>query len=90
MCGKVCAFGPARNFQARAQIIPRQNKGMCKHCDIKVWNVVELNVCIKWCKGCKNFRLWASFGGKGNATKCAPCRNKAKESYLATKTGASV
>ena len=87
MCGKVCAFGPARNFQARAQIIPRQNKGMCKHCDIKVWNVVELNVCIKWCKGCKNFRLWASFGGRGNATKCEPCRNKAKESYLATKTG---
>merc|ERR1711957_206885 len=40
---------------------------------------------IKWCKGCKNFKLWASFGDKGHATKCLGCRERQKEKYALQK-----
>lgn len=64
-------------------IIPRQNKGVCTACDVAVWVVVdsEDQLEIKWCKGCKNFRPWISFGEKGMATKCVRCRNRQKEKY---------
>jgi hypothetical protein len=65
--------------------IPTQNKGLCTLCDISVW-VVEQNGCqIKWCKGCKNFRQWSSFGDKGFATKCARCRERQREKYALLK-----
>jgi len=40
---------------------------------------------IKWCKGCKNFKLWAAFGEKGHATKCMSCRDRQKEKYALQK-----
>jgi hypothetical protein len=40
---------------------------------------------IKWCKGCKNFRLWSAFGDKSRATKCSKCRERQKEKYAAQK-----
>ena len=40
---------------------------------------------IKWCKGCKNFKLWSKFGGKGHATKCGGCRDRQKTKYAAKK-----
>lgn len=66
-------------------IIPRQNKGLCTSCDVKVWLVRDLNLTIKWCKGCKNFRQWASFGEKSRATKCTKCRERQKEKYASQK-----
>lgn len=70
-------------------IIPRQNKGVCTACDVTVWVIVDNNLEIKWCKGCKNFRPWVSFGEKGMATKCVRCRNRQKEKYATQKKESS-
>lgn len=64
-------------------VIPRQNRGLCTDCDVSVWILVDQNLEIKWCKGCKNFRPWAAFGSKGKATKCVPCRERQREKYAA-------
>ncbi|KAL7489887.1 hypothetical protein ACHAW6_015610, partial [Cyclotella cf. meneghiniana] len=97
MCGTCCFYvGTSaskpndRVEQASASvsspfIIPRQNKGLCTACDVKVWLVRDLNLTIKWCKGCKNFRLWSAFGDKSRATKCLKCRDRQKEKYAAQK-----
>jgi len=66
-------------------IIPTQNKGLCTQCDVNVWVVMNNNLEIKWCKGCKNFRPWAAFGEKGLATKCVRCRERQREKYAAQK-----
>lgn len=66
-------------------IIPTQNKGLCTLCDVNVWIVVQSGLEIKWCKGCKNFRPWASFGDKGLATKCLRCRERQREKYALQK-----
>jgi len=66
-------------------IIPRQNKGLCTICDVTIWIVLESNLEIKWCKGCKNFRPWAAFGDKGLATKCVKCRDRQREKYALQK-----
>ena len=66
-------------------IIPTQNKGLCTACDVNVWVVVQSGLEIKWCKGCKNFRPWASFGDKGLATKCVRCRERQREKYALQK-----
>lgn len=66
-------------------IIPTQNKGLCTLCDVNVWIVVQSGLQIKWCKGCKNFRPWASFGDKGLATKCLRCRERQREKYALQK-----
>jgi hypothetical protein len=68
-----------------AHIIPRQNKGLCTACDVTVWVVQANDLEIKWCKGCKNFRSWASFGDKGSATKCVRCRDRQREKYAMQK-----
>lgn len=65
--------------------IPTQNKGLCTICDVNVWIVTNSGLEIKWCKGCKNFRSWASFGDKGLATKCVRCRERQREKYASTK-----
>jgi hypothetical protein len=62
-------------------VIPRQNKGVCTMCDVAVWTIRALNLEIKWCKGCKNFRPWPLFGDKVMATKCVRCRDRQKEKY---------
>jgi len=69
--------------------IPRQNKGLCTSCDVKVWlynDDTKPQVPIKWCKGCKNFRTWPlAFGSKVKATKCTKCRDKQRISYSSSK-----
>jgi len=73
--------------------IPSQNKGVCTACDSQIWVIIDERLQasapkgsqIKWCKGCKNFRPWASFGFKGSATKCSPCRESQAERYKGRK-----
>lgn len=69
------------SFSQAEYIIPRQNKGLCTDCDIAIWKIADTGAFIKWCKGCKNFRPWRSFGNKHFATKCTRCRDKQKEKY---------
>jgi len=71
--------------KSRYPVIPTQNKGLCTMCDVQVWIIIESNLQIKWCKGCKNFRLWAAFGEKGLATKCIRCRDRQREKYALQK-----
>ena len=66
--------------------IPAQNKGVCNGCDVRVWLHLDTDSQIKWCKGCKNFRLWAAFGEKGHTTKCLPCRQSQAKRYLRKKS----
>ena len=76
-----CGSGITEESFEHTHIIPRQNKGLCTSCDVTVWVIASSNLEIKWCKGCKNFRPWAAFGGKGLATKCVRCRDRQKEKY---------
>ena len=78
-------------------IIPSQNKGLCTVCDVNVWIIGNCPTDtrlegkqIKWCKGCKNFKLWSSFGDKGHATKCMTCRDRQKEKYALQKAALSI
>ena len=66
--------------------IPQQNKGVCNGCDVKVWLHTESDLQLKWCKGCKNFRVWAAFGEKGHTTKCLPCRESQAKRYMRKKS----
>lgn len=97
MCGQACNCSSSKNKKGGKKnedvgrkngqfpIIPTQNKGLCTQCDVNVWVVVQNNLEIKWCKGCKNFRPWAAFGDKGLATKCVRCRDRQREKYAAQK-----
>ena len=92
MCGTCCFFVSASRDKCEQvamvsspYIIPRQNKGLCTACDVKVWLVRDLDLTIKWCKGCKNFRAWSAFGEKSRATKCSKCRDRQREKYAAQK-----
>lgn len=96
MCGCLRPFQGGKSFktkqmkvyQNKAQegaVIPNQNKGVCTNCDIDIWIVNASGLQIKWCKGCKNFQTWASFGQKGSASKCIACRDRQKEKYAASK-----
>jgi len=95
MCNRECRLGISRKIMnselsgsesessntLSTYFIPRQNKGLCNECDSKVWVMVEFGKKIKWCKGCKNFRILSAFGGKEMATKCTKCRNRQRENY---------
>jgi len=89
MCGELCWASPSNRAKGKNSLdsafIPNQNKGLCTHCDINIWVVKESKMQIKWCKGCKNFQTWASFGEKGSATKCMRCRERQREKYALTK-----
>lgn len=96
MCGKIrqCSNGKSSKVKAMKSseqysqddvIIPNQNKGICTLCDISVWVIKKSGTQIKWCKGCKNFKAWCTFGTKGSASKCLPCRERQKEKYAASK-----
>ena len=90
MCGKICIFAgttPSRlHTQKKQSIIPKQNKGLCNSCDGKTWLFSsDMDAAIKWCKGCKNFRLLQSFGEKYRATKCVRCRERQRENYAELK-----
>ena len=99
MCGQACRCSSAKSKKGskggdldhkgasgQYAMIPTQNKGLCTQCDVNVWIVSSNgNLEIKWCKGCKNFRPWASFGDKGLATKCVRCRERQREKYAAQK-----
>lgn len=64
-------------------IIPAQNKGVCTACDVAVWTFQDMD--IKWCKGCKNFKLWSDFGRKLKGTKCVKCRSRQHDAYAKQK-----
>lgn len=66
-------------------IIPKQNKGICTECDVAIWVIVAERKEIKFCKGCKNFRTWASFGERRRATKCERCRSRQRSKYYQKK-----
>jgi Zn-finger nucleic acid-binding protein len=94
MCGQACQCNGTMKGRnpgvpaapaAVGAIIPTQNKGICNACDVKVWVVVQSGLEIKWCKRCKNFRSWVSFGDKGLATKCVRCREHQQEKYALQK-----
>ena len=100
MCGSLRPFQGGKSFktkqmkvyQNKAQegaVIPNQNKGVCTNCDVDIWVVNASGLQIKWCKGCKNFQSWASFGQKGYASKCIACRDRQKEKYAASKANSS-
>eukprot|EP00569_Conticribra_weissflogii_P004229 CAMPEP_0171337358 /NCGR_PEP_ID=MMETSP0878-20121228/6642_1 /TAXON_ID=67004 /ORGANISM="Thalassiosira weissflogii, Strain CCMP1336" /LENGTH=553 /DNA_ID=CAMNT_0011838977 /DNA_START=147 /DNA_END=1808 /DNA_ORIENTATION=+ len=65
--------------------IPKQNKGVCTSCDEGVWMLLNSGMQIRWCKGCKNFKKWISFGIKGHSTKCERCRTQQAERYALNK-----
>jgi len=89
MCGMTCIFAgttPSRlHTQKKQSIIPKQNKGLCNSCDGKTWLFSDIDAAIKWCKGCKNFRLLPSFGEKYRATKCVRCRERQRDNYAELK-----
>lgn len=82
MCGEIRILAPAPKSKESRHTIPKQNKGVCTACDTVVWVITDSGIDIKWCKGCKNFRPWATFGDKGLATKCVRCRDKQREQYM--------
>lgn len=82
---KVKAMKSSESYSQESVVIPNQNKGICTLCDISVWVINKCGTQIKWCKGCKNFKAWCTFGTKGSATKCLPCRERQKEKYAAAK-----
>ena len=67
----------------KAVAIPSQNKNVCTACEVTVW--VYSGLQIKWCKGCKNFKTWASFGGKGYLATCLQCRDRQNKLYAERK-----
>jgi len=81
MCGQEREIKKSR--EGHPPTIPNQNKGVCTDCDVKVWVYYKTGLQIKWCKGCKNFRMWATFGahGHGVKSKCVPCRERQRENY---------
>ena len=94
MCGVDRPLPPGPSARGRAPAaaasgteptVPRQNKGVCTDCDVRVWLLSSEGRCVKWCKGCKNFRPWAAFGEKAQATKCGRCRERQKARYAADK-----
>jgi len=90
MCGSLRWVSSSNRHKGKpnpddSAFIPNQNKGLCTFCDVNVWVVNQTKMQIKWCKGCKNFQTWASFGEKGSATKCIRCRDRQREKYAAIK-----
>ena len=69
----------------KAVTLPSQNKNVCTACDVTVWVHSASGLQIKWCKGCKNFKTWASFGGKGHLTTCLQCRDRQNKLYAERK-----
>lgn len=84
MCGKERPVGKKQTKDASA-VIPKQNKGICTSCDVKVWALVNSGLQVKWCKGCKNFCAWVAFGDKGSGCKCTACRKRMAVQYATQK-----
>ena len=96
MCGQMriaaaaLKTSSAKLRQGQTQpIIPKQNKGICTECDVAIWVIVSERKEIKFCKGCKNFRTWASFGDRRRATKCERCRSRQRSKYYQKKESSS-
>lgn len=85
MCGIERPYKQKKEFLNVGHFIPSQNKGLCTDCDISVWKIKKSDHLIRWCKGCKNFQPWKSFGDRSFLTKCITCRDKQKEKYLKRK-----
>jgi hypothetical protein len=96
MCGEIRGCNPGKSTKTKSMkssegysqdtvVIPNQNKGLCTLCDVEVWVIKKDDTEIKWCKGCKNFKAWCTFGEKGSATKCMCCRDRQREKYAVAK-----
>mgnify|MGYP003481477961 CR=1 FL=1 len=85
MCKEECPTDRKNSKKNGEAVIPKQNKGVCTACDVKIWVVSGNDLQIKWCKGCKNFCAWAAFGEKGFGTKCMTCRKRSAERYAEQK-----
>ena len=66
-------------------VIPNQNKDVCKTCDSSFWLLHDLNVLVKFCKGCKKFSALQDFDDKPEASKCAKCRKRGRQNYYSRK-----
>ena len=86
MCGIEMPYKRKKENSKAGHFIPIQNKGLCTGCDISVWKIQKSGHLIRWCKGCKNFKPWKSFGDRSFLTKCVLCRNKQKDKYMKRKT----
>ena len=76
-CGRHCLTSATKKAN--------QNKNVCTACDVTVWVHSASGLQIKWCKGCKNFKSWASIGSKGHLTKCLQCRDQQNKLYAERK-----
>lgn len=70
-------------------IIPQQNKDVCRSCDTSFWLHKSMNVVVKFCKGCKNFVALGHFHDKPEASKCARCRHRGRQNYFSKKVDSS-
>eukprot|EP00608_Synchroma_pusillum_P000594 CAMPEP_0198443074 /NCGR_PEP_ID=MMETSP1452-20131203/69297_1 /TAXON_ID=1181717 /ORGANISM="Synchroma pusillum, Strain CCMP3072" /LENGTH=173 /DNA_ID=CAMNT_0044163699 /DNA_START=21 /DNA_END=539 /DNA_ORIENTATION=+ len=66
-------------------VVPRQNKGVCKTCDVTIWRHCPSGCIMKFCKGCKKFLNIDLFGEKTDAAKCERCRERGRKSYIMRK-----
>ena len=70
-------------------VIPQQNKDVCRSCDTSFWLHKSMNVVVKFCKGCKNFVALGQFHDKPEASKCARCRHRGRQNYFSKKVDRS-
>jgi hypothetical protein len=61
--------------------IPNQNKDVCRVCDSTYWFLNEMNVLVKFCKGCKTFFPLMNYDDKPEASKCGSCRRRGRDNY---------
>jgi hypothetical protein len=61
--------------------IPNQNKDVCRVCDSTYWFLEEVNVIVKFCKGCKTFFPLMNYDDKPEASKCGSCRQRGRDNY---------
>jgi hypothetical protein len=64
-------------------IIPYDNKGVCTDCQVRVWNVVETNLAIKFCQQCRNFRECAAFSDDDTTCKYCQCSERPRPRKVA-------
>ena len=92
----MCGLEAGVNADGNEVVIPMQNKHVCTDCDSGMWWFKANDSYVKWCKGCKRFRMMAAFRdkirglrGAGRTmtlpTKCDGCRDRGRAGYQAKK-----
>lgn len=64
-------------------IIPYDNRGVCTDCQVRVWNVQETNLAIKFCQQCKNFGEWTTFCNDTTCNDCQACTSERRPRKVA-------